>query len=179
MEAQDTICGHLQQSAALDEAGTNARSSCPCTNTNTARYARRPPVFVSNDYFCDTGSAQRYRDIFYGDNPLWDGAGCGPLNTCCSFNNPPWFYKQLPQPTTDDIEMRVCRDEGSDEDIALESAEYMFSNNSCNRNTPWLYYYFFLYVCMPWSLDTILIFKKSSLFGCFFSTAASSKVTNG
>ena len=108
--------------AALDEAGTDPRSSCPCTNINTASQARQPPAFVGNDYFCDTGSAQHYQDLFYGD-PLWDGAGCGPLNTCCSFNNPPWFYKQLPQPTTDNIEMRVCRDEGSDEDIALESAE--------------------------------------------------------
>ncbi len=49
--------------------------------------------------------------FFYGGDPLWDGAGCGPLNTCCTFNNPPWFYKELPAPTTDDIEMRVCKDQ--------------------------------------------------------------------
>ena len=60
--------------------------------------------------------------VFYGDDPLWDGAGCGPLNTCCSFNRPPWFYKQLPHPTTSDIEMAVCRD-FSDEDIAIETVE--------------------------------------------------------
>ena len=55
---------------------------------------------------------------------MWDGAGCGPLNTCCSFNDPPWFYKQLPQPTTDDVEMRVCRDAlAVNEDIAIETAE--------------------------------------------------------
>ncbi len=54
-------------------------------------------------------------------DPLWDGAGCGPLNTCCTFNNPPWFYKELPEPTTDDIEMRVCQDHGSiDEEIAID-----------------------------------------------------------
>ena len=47
---------------------------------------------------------------------LWDGADC----LCC--NNPPWFYKQLPQPTTDDIEMRVCKD-GSDENIAITEIE--------------------------------------------------------
>ena len=29
----------------------------------------------------------------------------------CSFNNPPWFLKQLPSNTTDDIEMRMCSDE--------------------------------------------------------------------
>jgi hypothetical protein len=41
--------------------------------------------------------------------------------SCCDFNTPPWFYKELPQPTTDDIEMRVCADEErSAEDIAIE-----------------------------------------------------------
>ena len=109
--------------AALHEAGTNPHSFCPCTNTNTASQASQPPAFVGNDYFCDT-AMQYYQHIFYGDDPLWDGAGCGPLSTCCSFNNPPWFYKLLPQPTTDDIEMRVCRDQAaSDEDIAIEMVE--------------------------------------------------------
>ena len=32
-----------------------------------------------------------------------------------------WFYKQLPQPTSDDIEMRVCRDESANnENVAIE-----------------------------------------------------------
>ena len=58
------------------------------------------------------------------NDPLWDGAGCGPTSTCCSFNTPPWFYRQLPQPTTDDIEMRACRNEdASHEDIAIEMIE--------------------------------------------------------
>ena len=62
--------------------------------------------------------------FFYGDDPLWDGAGCGSGNECCSFNTPPWFYKQLPEPTTDNIEMRVCRSEYfTDEDIVIEQAE--------------------------------------------------------
>ena len=55
---------------------------------------------------------------------LWDGRGCISSNPCCSFNNPPWFYKQLPQPTTDNIEMRVCKDEdASNEDVAIEIVE--------------------------------------------------------
>ena len=110
--------------AALDEVGTNSRYNCPCTNTNQAARAHPPPSFVGNDYFCDTASVERYQFRFYHDDPLWDGAGCGPLNTCCSLNTPPWFYKQLPHPTTDDIEMRVCRDEGSgNEDIAIEKID--------------------------------------------------------
>ena len=109
--------------AAYGEASRYPPSSCPCTNINTASQASQPPAFVGNDYFCDTRSGQLYQNGFYGDDPLWDGAGCGPLNTCCSFNNPPWFYKQL-QPTTDDIEVRVCRDQAAtDEDIAIEMVE--------------------------------------------------------
>jgi phage gp36-like protein len=96
---------------------------CKCLCTNTV-LSQAFPAFVGSDYFCDTGSGSGWQFIFYGSDPLWDGAGCRPLNTCCSFNNPPWFYKQLPQPTTDDVEMRVCRNSPShNEDVAIESVE--------------------------------------------------------
>ena len=66
-------------------------------------------AFVRSDYFCDTGNELAVNGTaFYPDDPLWDGAGCGPQNACCSFNTPPWFYKQLPQPTTEEIELSVC-----------------------------------------------------------------------
>ena len=108
--------------SALDETTIPPTSKCPCTNKNIANSATPPPAFVGNDYFCDTGSINQFDYIFYSSNPLWDGAGCGSSDTCCSFNNPPWFYKQLSQPTTDDIEMRVCRNENSNnEDVAIEN----------------------------------------------------------
>ena len=44
---------------------------------------------------------------FIDSNPLWDGQGCAGSSACCEFNNPPWFCKQLPQPTTEDIEIRT------------------------------------------------------------------------
>ena len=120
--------GHPRQhiwtfAAGLDELGASyPQHNCPCTNTNTTSQATPPPDFVDNDYFCDTGASGTFRySTFYSADPLWDGAGCGPLNTCCSFNNPPWFFKQLPQPTTDDIEMRVCTDQGSNnEGVVVE-----------------------------------------------------------
>ena len=112
---------HIWTFAAARDETSNRYSNCPCTNINTANSTTLPPSFVGNDYFCDTGSSNVVSYVFYSDDPLWDGAGCGSLNRCCSFNNPPWFYKQLPQPTTDDIEMRVCRNEAeSNEDIAIE-----------------------------------------------------------
>ena len=69
------------------------------------------PSFVGSDYFCETGvptGTTFTNGYFYpnGDR-LWDGEGCGPSSTCCTFNNPPWFCKQLPQTTTDDMEVSV------------------------------------------------------------------------
>jgi hypothetical protein len=95
--------------AGLDEVGTFPQYNCACTNINQANRARSLPAFVGNDYFCDTTATTRYMHGRLYPGLLWDGTGCGPLNTCCSFNNPPWFHKQLSQPTIDDIEMRVCR----------------------------------------------------------------------
>ena len=88
---------------------------CPCTRTDQS-YTGTVPPFVGGDYFCDTAvsdtavnATQRIPSRrLYADDPLWDGQGCGPTSTCCSFNRPPWFCKQLPQPTTDDLELRVC-----------------------------------------------------------------------
>ena len=111
--------------AGLDEVSTIPQYNCPCTDVNHVNDATQPPSFVGSDYFCDTGSVNSFDGItFHRDDPLWDGVGCGPRNSCCTLNNPPWFYKQLPQPTTDDIEMRLCRDQPlGDEDIAIEAIE--------------------------------------------------------
>ena len=87
------------------------KAYCPCTNMEHPSSSSQPPDFVGTDYFCDTGSNQRWSFKLYPDDPLWDGAGCGPANTCCSLNDPPWFFKQLPYHTTEDIEMRICRDQ--------------------------------------------------------------------
>ena len=98
-------------------------SVCPCTNIHNRVTIPIPP-YVGSDYFCDTGSESRVQYRFYPNDPLWDGRGCGRLNTCCSFNNPPWFMKELPSSTSDDIEMRLCADQTrGDEDINFESVE--------------------------------------------------------
>ena len=85
------------------------------------------PASVGSDFFCDTGnptSSSEGFNTFHSDNPLWDGVGCTADNECCPTDNPPYFLKTLPQPTTDDIEMRVCRNEGrGNEDIAIETVE--------------------------------------------------------
>ena len=111
-------------------AGANSENAqepayiCSCTNTALSSAVPPTPSFVGDDYFCDRSATNAPANLFHADDPLWDGAGCGSQSTCCSFNNPPWFYKQLPQSTTNDIEMRVCRDEGTaNEDFAIEVVE--------------------------------------------------------
>ena len=110
--------------AALHEIITsNQQSLCPCINVHNSATIPIPP-YVGSDYFCDTASENRVQIKFYPNDPLWDGQGCGRLNTCCAFNNPPWFMKELPSSTSDDIEMRLCTNHvRSDEDINFEILE--------------------------------------------------------
>ena len=110
--------------AALHEIGNELPAFiCPYINRNVTASAMPPPWFVGDDYFCDTGSAEQVCFIFYGDDPLWDGAGCGPLNDCCDLNKPPWFLKRLPLPAADNIDMRLCRSTVDHEDTPVEIIE--------------------------------------------------------
>ena len=87
------------------------------------------PSFVGNDYFCESGNpGPGYTNgRFYPNDPLWDGQGCGAAS-CCELSypprvTPPWFCKQLPQATTDDIEVRICRDQTNYEATPIELIE--------------------------------------------------------
>ena len=98
---------------------------CPCDNGNTTH---RSPPFVGNDYFCESVATpsnwgtNRYR--FYPNATLWDGQVCEGGGSCCQFNNPPWFTKNLTTPTTDGIELRLCLvDYGQYSNVALELLE--------------------------------------------------------
>ena len=54
-----------------------------------------PPAFVGNDYFCESGCPGHFQRNLYPD-PLWDGEGCGSLETvCCQAAGLPWFHKRL------------------------------------------------------------------------------------
>ena len=93
---------------------------CPCDNGNT----RPSPPFVGNDYFCESVTQNSWARVFYPNAPLWDGHVCEGGGTCCKFNNPPWFTKNLANSTTEDIELRHClRYNRHYTDIALELLE--------------------------------------------------------
>ena len=114
---------HIWSFAAANDETSSREWVCPCTRTDSQFQGVVPP-FVGQDYFCETGSRYFRQNRTYTHDPLWDGRGCGAISTCCSFNSPPWFCKQLPQLTTDDIELRLCNDQGTeDEDVLIEIIE--------------------------------------------------------
>ena len=95
---------------------------CPC---DTGDYTL-VPAFVGNDYFCESGLHSRWsrQFILFPDDVLWDGQNCTSTSACCQLNNPPWFTKNLPTATTDDIELRICiYNPPSLSDIPLELIE--------------------------------------------------------
>ena len=82
------------------------------------------PPFVGGDYFCESGvNSGSSTGGFHPDNPLWDGEGCSSSSSCCSLNNPLYFTRQLPSPTSDPIEARLWRWEGDQDDSPVEFME--------------------------------------------------------
>ena len=97
-------------------------TNCPCNSGSSAS----PPSFVGNDYYCESGlNVGPFSYILYADDPLWDGQNCNGLeSTCCTNPNMPWFLKTLNETTTDNIELRVCNNQGlPDEDTPLDIIE--------------------------------------------------------
>ena len=114
---------HIWTFVAAESESEYDDEACPCTRTDVS-YEGLVPPFIGEDYFCDTGSWSRPSEVYYTDNLLWDGKGCGPTSSCCTWRDPPWFCKVLTQQTTDWLELRVCTDSSSsDEQILLELIE--------------------------------------------------------
>ena len=114
--------------AGIDDEGIfNHYAVCPCVSGSAS--GSRIASFVGQNYFCESGltwwNTSRGHDHFWSDgDPLWDGKGCGPRSACCTFNTPPWFNVALPLPTTDDIEVRICGNEGTwNEDTPIQFME--------------------------------------------------------
>ena len=83
--------------------GLNNNPNYSSPSYNCPRNTSYAPAYLGGDYFCESAQGNY-------SNPLWDGQGC-PFSpgTYCNVNNPPWFNKQLPNRTSDDIELRVCK----------------------------------------------------------------------
>ena len=100
-----------------------SNSNCPCSSEQ----ATMPSPFIGDNYYCESANPNNsWRSpMFYQNDPLWDGQQCEIEGTCCNgTNSPPWFSVQLPAPTTDMIEVRICADESTDnEDTPIELIE--------------------------------------------------------
>ena len=99
----------------VDEQTQYIGTTCPCVTGSTN--GNNIPSFVGQNYFCESGLTRWDGSsiLFPNGDPLWDGQGCGPTSSCCTFNSPPWFNVTLPSPTTDYIEVRICDNTVSDE----------------------------------------------------------------
>ena len=98
-------------------------SNCPCaSHPGTAS-----PSYLGNNWYCESGNPDPDNlraPILLSNDPLWDGENCE--GTCCSDGkSPPWFSVELPRPTDDTIEARICANEHSDsnEDVFIKTLE--------------------------------------------------------
>ena len=102
---------HIWTFAAAQSEGSSKERACPCTDGETPLGDVLPlvPPYVGRNFFCDTGSHARGEpgDLLHLEDPLWDGDGCGPRSTCCGFNRPPYFSRDI-VPTTDSVDVRLC-----------------------------------------------------------------------
>ena len=100
---------------------TQGDSICPCLSQR----GKQPQPFVGDNYYCESGNPNNavMYGVLYTDDKLWDGKQCE--GTCCTgSNSPPWFSVHLPNPTTESIEVRICGDQGTnDEDTPIELLE--------------------------------------------------------
>ena len=98
------------------ESNRNVLTNCPCAIFPGAD----PSAFVGSHYYCESGAGSSFDiNTYYLSDVLWDGAGCSAGNKCCSDPNLPWFYRQLNQTIQDDIEVRVCVDQGFADEAVL------------------------------------------------------------
>ena len=98
-----------------------APASCPCS-----KYRGTLPLpFIHDHYYCESGTTGgiQFNTYFTGD-PLWDGKGCGNQDNCCARPNLPWFFRQLPVSTSDNIEVRICYDQSfADESVLVKETQ--------------------------------------------------------
>ena len=106
----------------LNDGGSSV-SNCPCAaSPGTAAHP-----FVRNNYYCEAGlpGASFPANVFYTDDPLWDGSGCfADNNNCCANVNMPWFFRKFPIAQQEDVEVRICTSQHfDDEAVALDQLQ--------------------------------------------------------
>ena len=84
--------------------------NCPCAAN--PRSEPLTPDYVGDHYYCDTATYYQPNEVWYTNNTLWDGKDCYSGSKCCNNDRLPWFWRTLPQETTDDVEVCWCSTNG-------------------------------------------------------------------
>ena len=106
------------------------KDACPCNRALVPPYISSAlvPPYISSDYYCETANniPSGYSHHLYSNDTLWDRQQCvGGEAPCCTNPNMPWFLKKFNETTTENIELRVCDDEGTyNEDTLLQVIEF-------------------------------------------------------
>ena len=101
-------------------AGDYIKNNCPCSGSRGSK----APSFIGNNYYCESGNPNRdWASQLYTVDKLWDGLQCE--DSCCTGTDTPlWFKVQLNTTTNDDMEIRICCDQGTgNEDTPVELIE--------------------------------------------------------
>jgi hypothetical protein len=105
--------------AALTENGTaSRRRNCPCSDSS----GRPTPNFVNSSYYCESANPTDVLEnpgFLYTSDKLWDGQQCNNEGDCCISEQLPWFNVTLPNPVSNDIEIRICGNDRSNESDTL------------------------------------------------------------
>ena len=98
--------------------GNNGLNTCPSTGHGKAQ-----PGFVGDNYFCSSANPGPQWSAKLYQTPLWSNIR-GHCGSDCD-DDDLYFCVQLPGPTTDNLEVRICTDEDlNDEDIRIESMDF-------------------------------------------------------
>ena len=94
--------------------------NCPCYDN------AQVPSYIGHHYYCESGNSYtpNLPNILHTYDPLWDGQNCNQT-ACCSVPGLPWFHRDYGNATTTDyLELRVCSDQGTDnEDVPVSYYE--------------------------------------------------------
>ena len=97
---------HVFSLAAGEAEKSTSRYACPCN----AGATHKPPTFVGDDYYCESGSADVPTSTkILQDDVLWDEYHLQHAEVKCKKSLMPWFKRSISPATSDQLELRLCK----------------------------------------------------------------------
>ena len=96
---------HVFSMAVGEAEKSTSQYACPCNKGAT----HKPPAFVGDDYYCESGSADVPTSLaVLSDDLLWDGKKLQHAEAKCKKPLMPVFKHSISPPTSDQLELRLC-----------------------------------------------------------------------